>query len=335
MRTFLIVLLPIFLFSQQPQKEEDLFRREKEVISPSLEFLYWSLEESDLDFAVKMNRAAWGASPTHATGALEEAETGFRPGFRAALSYFRATRYWEIKTAYTFYYHNKRKIENKPDASDLFLVSSWPTNLLSPIDHAESTLRFHYHLADFLVARVFIPNPHLRLRLAGGLTGALFSQRWQTNYFDTNNSTDVKNRWRFIGAGMRMGVVMDWFWTSDIYLLGGFSLASLLGRYHNLSKIETTANPGGLNNPDVPFQDINKKDLRLANQIQFFLGPSWEKSWTSLRAEVFAGYELNSWWNLQEIYRSLAGSADQAKQIFTNTSMLSLHGLSARITLDF
>lgn len=339
MRKLILLLLPLLVSAkqneEQPSFDADLFRKNREVISPSLEFIYWSLEESDLDFAVQMNHPAWGTTPTFSTGDVVEANTDFQPGFRTALSYFRATRLWEVKAAYTFYYHNKSETALKPSDPDLFLTSTWPTNLPSPLQEASSTLRFHYHLGDLLVDRFFIPNPHFRLRLKGGLTGAIILQRWQTNYTDNAFVTTVHNRWRFIGAGLRTGIFLDWYWTHDIYITGSFSFASLLGRYRNHSKIQTTANPSGLDNPDVAFQDLFKKDLRIANQVQFLFGPSWQKNFTSLRVEIFAGYELTSWWNLQEIYRSLSGTPEAPKQIFTNTSLLALQGLTTRLTLDF
>ena len=80
-------------------------------------------------------------------------------------------------------------------------------------------------------------------------------------------------------------------------------------------------------------------DVRPTFTIQGIFGPSWQKNFCSMRAEVFAGYEINTWFNLQEMYRSgggtVNGSPENAKQTWLSNAAIALQGLTTRVTLDF
>ena len=79
----------------------DLFKRYDQIFSGSAEFLYWSVAEGALDYALSMRHNAWGPSPSYAQGKFENATYGLDPGFRLGLLYFRATHYWEARWQYT------------------------------------------------------------------------------------------------------------------------------------------------------------------------------------------------------------------------------------------
>jgi hypothetical protein len=343
MKYLLLFSFVSLLFAyEQPQQiqktkrfDEDLFRKNEKVISSHISFLYWSLEQQDLDYALKMNHPAWGGTAAQGSGKLLEAETGYQPGFRISLGFFNAPKLWEAKGEYTFFMQNKSSFETAPQDPNLFLVSTWPVFLPNPITNIRSVLQFHYHIYDLLVDRFFHPNEHLRMRLVAGLTGSYISQKWQVFYSDNTSMTRLINKWRFNGGGMKTGLHADWFWTSDIYLSGGMFISSLLGGYRNRIALQTTANPSGINNPDIPFQNISKNDFRLIANMQFLLGFSWQKSFQNCRSEVFAGYELNPWWNLEEIYRTSSGGPSESKQLFINAAMTTIHGLTTRLTVDF
>jgi hypothetical protein len=108
-----------------------------------------------------------------------------------------------------------------------------------------------------------------------------------------------------------------------------------VGHYQNHAKQETSVilEPG--DNPAVPVRDVRYNDYRTAFTMQFLLGPSYQKSFTSWRIDIFAGYEISFWSNLQEVFRSTSGPADQAKETWINTGLVSLHGLTTRATINF
>jgi hypothetical protein len=316
--------------------DPDLFRKDDQVYSGHVEFLYWSLAEGGLDYALKMRHAAWGPTPSYAQGKFENATYGFDPGFRVALSYFRAPHYWEVKWQYTRMTNRGNNSSGKPEADQKFLTGTWPQITEAPLSGAKSHIHFNYNIFDMLIDRVFIPNPHLRLRVIGGGVAAWMDQDWTVQYFDsTPNSTTIQNRWHFVGAGLKTGTAVDWYWTWDLYMTAVGNFGLLMGSYSNHAKQTTTVQPTADDDTDVPIRDTSYHDIRPAMTAQMMLGPSYQKNFSCSRLEVFAGFEMNMWLNLQEIYRSTSGISYAAKETWINSSMLTLYGLTTRITFDY
>ena len=113
------------------------------------------------------------------------------------------------------------------------------------------------------------------------------------------------------------------------------SLSLLIGSYSNHAKQTTTFQPTALDNPSVPVRDTSYHDVRPALTAQMMLGPSWQKNYAHSRFELFAGFEMNAWLNLQEIYRSTSSTSWGAKETWMSTSVLALYGLTTRLTYDF
>ncbi len=316
--------------------DDDLFRRDVQVVSPHIEFLYWTVQEGALDYALKMDHSAWSpTTPSYAQGKFELAKFNWDPGFRLAISYFRAPKFWEVKATYTRFTSRGRQNSEKPNVDSKFLTGTWP-QIMPVLSGARSQIHMNYNVFDLSVDRYFHPNPHLRLRVFGAGSVAWINQNWKVTYFGLdNNTTSIRNRWKFIGGGFKMGIMADWFWTSDIYITGLSSAGILLGSYQNRAQQKTSFHPIPADDTNVFIRDTNFKDTRAVSTAQLFLGPSWQKNFCNNRVELFAGYEFNVWLNLQEIYRSTAGTPSVAKETWLNTGMVALHGLSTRLTVDF
>jgi hypothetical protein len=316
--------------------DADLFKKDIQAVSPSIEFLYWVVQESCVDYALKMQHPAWGSTSSYAQGKYKSATFDIDPGFRLGLNFFRAPKLWEMKWQYTRLGTSGKNSCSKPAVSSEYLTGTWPQILPAPLSGATSHIHMNYNTFDMTIDRYFIPNPHLRLRLIGGAVVAWINQDWKVQYFDAAlRSTTIRNQWRFIGGGFKLGTMVDWYLTQDIYITAMGMTGALMGSYRNLSKQTTTYQPAGDDNPNIPIRDTIFKDTRPAFTAQVVFGPSWQKNFKNNRVEVFAGYELNLWFNLQEIYRSTAGSASAAKETWINSSMMALQGLTARVTVDF
>lgn len=320
----------------EPDCEPDLFKRYAQIYSGSLEFLYWTIAEGGLDYALKMRSAAWGEDPSFAQGNYENATYNLDPGFRIGFLYFRAPHYWESRWQYTRMTCRGENSVSKPTPSEKFLTGTWPQITTNPLTGAHSSIHFNYNVFDWLVSRVFFPNPHLRLRLLGGSTAAWMDQDWRIRYTDSvPNVTMIHNHWHFVGAGLKAGTSLDWYWTGDLYLSCLGSFGALIGSYSNLSYQTTTFQPSGGDNPAIPIRNALYKDVRPAVTGQMFFGPSYQKNFKHNRIEIFAGYEMNVWMNVQEVYRSTSGTPSQDKQTWIASSMLALYGLTTRLSVDF
>lgn len=319
-----------------PPFDADLFRKEAQVVSGHVEFLYWTVEEGALDYALTMQHPNWGSSTSYAQGELQEGSFNWDPGVRLSLSYFRAPKEWEVKGSYTRLTSRGYDSVSKPGASGEYLTGTWPQITTAPLSSATSQLHLNYNVFDLTIDRYFIPNPHLRLRLLGGFTVAWMEQDWRVIYSDAvQRSTNIHNQWKFVGGGLKMGLMFDWYWTTDVYMTGYGFTGILMGNYQNLSHQTVNFQPTGDDNPEIPLRDLTLNTTRPAYTAQFGFGPSWQKSYTQCRVEVFAGYEFNVWMNLQEVYHSTGGSATATKETWINSSMMALQGLTTRLTVDF
>ena len=321
---------------EPPPFDADLFRRDAQVYTGNAEILYWLVSEGGLDYSLTMRNAAWGPTASYAQGDYNSARFDWEPGFRIGISYFRAPRYWEMKVNYTRLESRGHNESIKPGEDGVFLTGTWPQITPNPLQGAKSYIHMNYNIFDLLVDRFFNPNPHLRLRLVGGLSVAWMNQNWEVSYFDSfNQGTLLRNKWRYLGAGLKTGTMIDWYWGGNIYVTGTGIFGAFMGGYWNKSFQKVNFQPTPDDNPQTPIRDFYYFDPRPAFTVQASFGPSWQKNYEKNRIEVFAGYELNIWMNLQEIYHSTSGSPTATKETWINSSFIAFQGLTTRFTYDF
>jgi hypothetical protein len=320
-----------------PPFDADLFRRDEQVITMDVEFLFWGIYEGALDYSVTMQNGAWSPTATsYAQGDYNSARFNWEPGFRIGGSYFRAPRYWEVKAFYTRLTGRGKDHSGKPDDPSVFLTGTWPQVTTSPLVQAKSRIHMNYNVADLLVDRFFNPNPHLRIRLIGGMAVAWMNQNWEIEYRDAaNQGTAIRNQWKYIAAGIKTGTMVDWYWGRNIYVTGSGIFGAFMGGYWNKTLQKAKIPATATDDPQTPIRNTHFFDPRGAFSTQFSFGPSWQQNFDKNRVEFFAGYELNLWFNLQEIYRSTGGVPSAAKETWINQSLIAVQGLTARLTVDF
>ena len=326
------------IISSPDEAEPPLFVQRRQVFI-NTELLAWTVEETPLDYALRMNSPAWGPSPAFAKGRYKTAELDWAPGFRLGIGWFNQPRYWEIMWQYTQLFTSGSNDSHKPKADDDFLVSTWNIMTPAPLRKAESHISFHYRVADMIVSRVFDTNPHLRMRLIAGLTTSWMDQVWKIRYFDFNQNEDlIKNFWHYWGTGFRMGLSADWFWSGHFYFTGKITFATLMGAYRNKVKQSTTYNQGNpANDTDILVRNATYRTNRFAFQNQFQIGTTYQQIFCDWAFELFAGYEFNIWFNLHEVYRSTQAASPPGNPIETRMSngLLGLQGFTFRATFGF
>ncbi|MCP5506353.1 MAG: hypothetical protein H7A38_05675 [Chlamydiales bacterium] len=337
-RLFPLFFLPFLAFAH-PQENPDLFNKDDSSFMISGEFLYWTVSEGALDYAIRMRGPSWGPSESYAQGDMERAEFDWEPGYRLAIGYYRAPNFWEADFQWTHIHVNGHTHHTRPPAEEgRYMTATWPQVFTTPLEKATSSIHLHYQVADLIANRVFHPfdNPHLRLRLVGGVTGVWIHQGWKLRYRDALNAeTSVNNKWKYWGFGFRAGIAFDWFWGKDFYVSGRATSSLVSGHYHNHAKQETNAIHQTGDDTSVPIRDLRYKDYRVAFSAQFLLGPSYQKSFHNWRMEFFLGYEMTIWQNLQEVYRSTASTASEPKETWINSGLVTLQGLTSRATFNF
>jgi len=294
------------------------------------EFLYWTVETNALEYSIRSTHANT-APMTYAVGTYKVADYDFCPGFRVALAWYNYPKYWEVTGQYTWFQDSGSDSTSAPTEPNKFLNPTWDVSAVGPFSNASSSINLNYQLGDLFVARVFDPNPHLRMRILGGLTAAYIEQKWKLNYKDVNGEKDkVQNNWRLWAGGIRVGFTADWFWGGQFYFTGRTTVATLLGTYKNTSKYSTNGSFDSL------IGDAEYDDHRFAIHSQIILGPSWQLPCECWSIEAFAGYEFNVWLNLHEtINVSQLCLNDIPKQTQHSNGLFGTHGLTLRLSVGF
>ncbi|NGX46847.1 MAG: hypothetical protein K1000chlam3_00214 [Chlamydiae bacterium] len=306
----------------EPCCQEQLFV-ERSQIYVSAEFLYWTVEEGTMDYALRETIAP-SNDATFATGKYKTADYDWKPGYRVGLSYYNCPKYWEMTAEYTWLFD-----KGSNQVTSDFIRPTRLTNALGPFSSAKSLIDLHYHVGDLYATRVFDPNPHLRLRLLGGLTAGYIEQSWKIRYKNfLDISERIKEKWRFWGGGLRMGVRADWFWGCQFYLTGKTTFATLIGSYKNE---ETQKRPSD----NVFFGNAKYDDHRFAMHAQFLLGPSWQIPCDCWSFELLAAYEFNVWFNLHERIRSTSAIFDDSIESLYANSLFGTQGLTLRLNVGF
>ncbi len=324
---------------EKPPYDADLFNKDQSVVFATGEFLYWKVNESALDYAIKMNQAAWSSTDTFAVGNYHNAKFDWAPGLRIAVGWFNAPHYWDVYLQYTFLPANGKNKVHAPGKEGEFLNGTWAQPDLDtgavPLNKANSNISLKYHTLDLLFSRRFHTNNHLRINVFGGIASAFVYQNWKISYTDVlDQQSKLHTHWHFEGVGLRLGAKIDWFLGADFYLTGLASSGILSGWYTNKIRQTTTAVVSGGDN-SLPIRDTSFHDQRLTYTAQFLAGPSWQKAYEKMRVELFAGYEFTIWTNLHEVFRSSQGAATATKETFINNSNVSLQGLTIRLNVDF
>lgn len=339
-------LLPLFGFTYDkccepckaeptPCSEENLFAKDMCAYVGNAEFLYWSTQESNLTYAISENNPSWPVIASYASGDYKIAKFDYDPGFRINAGYFNAPKYYHAYGQYTYVRNKNSDSTDAPPQADLYLDGTWPYLFNDSLARATSNIKLDLDLGDLITNRYFFPNPHLRLGMLGGITGGRIAQTWKIGYTSTTGYESLlKHKWKFTGIGLRLGLDVDWFWFSDIYLTTKATLAGLMGKYKNSSKQTTTSSQFG-RDPSIPGRDSKYDDYRMIENLQCQFGPSWQKSWRYCRTELFLGYEFNSWLNLHEVFYSGESVPGGGKSTINMNSMLTMHGLDLRFRVDY
>ncbi len=316
--------------------DRNLFRTDAQVPAIHLEFLYWKALEGGLSYALKMDGPAWGPGNVASCGTYQNATFDIDPGFRIGGSFFRAPHYWEVFAQYTRMTSKGTSYAFAPTEPGQSLNAVWQLPIDNPLSEARSYIHLNYNVADYYFTRYFHPNPHLRIRVIGGFSGTWMNQDMNITYTDiAENISAIDAKWKYWGAGFRFGMMGDWYWFTDLYLTAKLTFAGMMGSYTNEITQQTSGAPTPEYDVNIPFGSSTYKDGRAVTNIQIFLGPSWQKAFKHSRVELFAGCEYNMWTNLQQCSHSILTTPGGSKAFWTDGDVLSMVGLTTRLSVDF
>ncbi len=210
-------------------------------------------------------------------------------------------------------------------------MGTFPQFTTTDMEKAYSNIFLREHMFDVLLSRKFELSSRINLNFFNGLTGGWFKQNWTITYYgqgQTGTITKIKPKWRFKGGGIKTGVSADWELGQGFNWSCLSAIAAIYGNYDNRMKLLHRYPSTGV---DLVLEFIHYDDFRVVTNLQLQMGPSWEKQYKSWGMRMFAGYEINSWFNVHEILREeFHASTDsitnpQSRHV---SSPIQMHGLT-------
>lgn len=278
------------------------------------EFLYWTVKEgSSLQYAFNKDFPTYqqtGQQPMDGlAGRAKKAEFEWEPAFRVNAGYQFARDSWELFAEYTYFHtdgtqHTHRPNNNTLQGTSLLgqAASVFPTAFFNiPLQVPQkysSHIRFTENVLDLKVRKHFAPAKYFGVGFSAGYEGAWLDQHWKMRVIGTAfQMATNKLTWKFGGAGPSIGLDFDWYFVKDFALfLDG--MASVLYGYHK-NHIKTLASSGLI----VPtYQNAFGRDHRFVTHTALKMGLSWDYMWSQKFFQLYAAYEINTWFHLQEAY---------------------------------
>lgn len=308
-----------------------------------VQFLYWTVYENQTFFAVTGQEAGsssfTGAQDSGSIGNVKSMSYDWKPGYRLNLGYCFRPDFWEIEGVYTYFYDKGNSSIDACSSSSnptKALVGTFDQGTQSPIFTAKSFIRLNYNQGDLLLGRKFMLTDHLLLRFLFGATGSWITQNWRYAY-EGASTVKGKQDWKFYGGGMRIGLDADWYIGKGWGFLTKANLGILAGTFREFVYNETNNAGNSVPTPPNVVQDINLKDHRFAYHTQIAFLPSWGKMYSKWGFSVFAGYELNLWFNLHQIYCDTLQSnlSFDTRKPITENGLVGFQGLTTGLQFQF
>jgi len=312
----------------------------------SVELLFWNVQQKSSTFALTPNAIHQPFPPTtdsDAIGRYQSAEFDWNPGVRIGLAYTFQRDAWNLLGQYTYYGTSGSNSYKNPIDQTLYLT---PTNraltaTLNGMTELKSRTSFSYQVVDFLLSRRFLPACHILLNFFAGPTVALIHERWKITSINGHGlgpTTTIRNPWSFEGGGMRGGLDANWHMGAGFGLFNKFSVASLVGQYHNSrkTKIPSTLplDPEFLT-PDL--RNSTEKEIWVVPATQIEFGLNWNHRFCRWSMELQGAFEINTWYDLHQVHQDAPGLTPPyiQKLDYRNTSPVSLWGFNLKMNASF
>lgn len=295
-------------------------------------FLYWRAYIDETDFITTGPQPPIPSGDNQgAIGTYQHGALSWDSGFRVGLGYCFPRTFWNLQAEYTYYHSHNRQCFVAQSTTPPSMNGGFNEHT-GTMTQASSTMSLNYQVADLYLSHRFLPADCLSLEFQFGPTGGWIDERWRIHYTGLTGQSCIKNGFNFHGGGLRIGLNGEWYIRKGIGILTRATIAELIGMYH--AKIYQ------LDTPDSGEQNLLfnafSRAHRFTTHLQFAMGPSYGKVFKHWGFSLSAAYELNMWFNVQEVLDSiLETSPADGKTIHRRVGNLGLQGLTAQAQIHF
>lgn len=322
---FYFTLFPIFIFSFSnicPNFETEKPKK----VSIYSDLLFWKTFEDGLDYVYDDQIAS--NIPTGLSGDVKRATYSWTFGFRVGFKYQMDFDKWKLDGNYGKITPDDTQEIVNADNKQMSSTFQLPNNFI--LQKANSKVRISADFANLLLERLFQASEKIDLSLISGLSGIWIKRDWETRYFDNfSNVRVIIPSWHFKGVGIKTGVDFDWTLKQGFSWNGKSAIATIFGNYDTWMIAYDNADTNRVENAHLD-------DFRVVTNIQFQLGPAWQKDFSRAKLKLVANYEMNVWFNLSQTNRSYyqISSTSNAQSRFT-TNVVQMHGLTFLAMINF
>lgn len=319
---FTLFPLMIFAFSNISSNME----KDKSRLIPYADYLFWKTEEDGLDFLY--DDEIQNSNKNGPCGDIKRGTYSWQSGFRIGLKYqFKDCEDWALNGEYGYIGpQNNQKIVNA-DKKQMSSTFQMPDGFI--IEKAQTDTKLRCSIANFVVQKCIKSSQIFKINISSGLSGIWIKREWTLKFIDHSNYTRIiEPTWNFKGIGIKTGADFEWRIKGDFYWSGSSNIAAIYGNSDNWMKTY-----------DLPsntiYENSHLDDFRIVTNIQFLLGPAWQKCYKTYLFKVCTYFETNLWQNLSQTNRSIYQATPSNPQSNFTKNNLQMYGLTLFASINF
>jgi len=321
------------------------------------DFLYWTVYQANLDYAVDGRDGALSPSVFEdgglGPGKMHFMDYDWDSGFRIIAGWRFGCDGWDARAIYT-YIHSKAS--GSATANDITgsgvqlleatLLSADVASNAQNAEEASARNCLEYDVLDVLLSRPFcisetlIARPYLGVRavwmhqsLRAKYQGGEIQSPTSSPVFISDDPREVKFNSDWEGAGLRAGVETSIRLCGCFSLYGDISGSILAGRNCSHNKQTGFESGGGASDKQI-ILDIKEKECTALPGYQIGAGINWETEWCDTCIVLNLGYEMTQWLHTPQI-RRYNGETQHVGSTSANSGNILLHGLTLNANVYF
>jgi len=330
-------------------------------------FIYWQSKVGELEYCSRNNSGEestiWFIRRTSTYDAkIVEPKFDFKPGVKVELGYLSEYDNWDIISSWTYIY-GRFDNQSKSMSSEWGVDPLWYIPHVGQVDHlifdrAKANWKMQLNVIDLCWGRNSILTDYLSVRLFAGAKGLWYKNKLNVKYVDSqfmqydvgeaialtyySNEEIVYPRQDTWGIGPQIGINSLWKLFKGLHITANSSF-SVPYFFDNLKIISrekiqgTGGDPGILDGFFYPTSNIRESFSQFRPICHLALGLAWESCFASSSLSKFYAslqYELQYWWNFNQMKRALNLVA-LAPSLRNMQGDLQTQGLTASIGLEF